>query len=77
MLFRSEQEEYLQNLLKKIQQEINQESKEKDSSIQSLVRFVLQIAISKNASDVHFEYDLDPNHSANASNHDCRAKNSY
>lgn len=54
-----EQEEYLQNLLKKIQQEINQESKEKDSSIQSLVRFVLQIAISKNASDVHFEYDFD------------------
>lgn len=54
-----EQEEYLQNLLKKIQQEINQESKEKDSSIQSLVRFVLQIAVSKNASDVHFECDFD------------------
>ncbi|WP_297813438.1 GspE/PulE family protein [uncultured Helicobacter sp.] len=53
-----EQEEYLQNLLKKIQQEINQESQEKDSSIQSLVRFILQIAVSKNASDVHFERDF-------------------
>lgn len=52
------QEELLQSLLKKIQQEITQESKEKDSSIQSLVRFILQVAVSKNASDVHFERDF-------------------
>lgn len=53
------QEELLQVLLKKIQREMNQESKNKDSSIQNLVRFLLQVAVSKNASDVHFERDFD------------------
>lgn len=53
------QEESLRLMLQKIRQEIHQESKEKDSSIQNLVRFLLQIAVSKNASDVHFERDFD------------------
>ncbi len=54
-----EQEEYLCSLLLKIKQEINAESKEKDSSIHALVVFVLQNAILKDASDVHFELDFE------------------
>lgn len=54
-----EQEAYLDNLLEQIQQEIRAESKERDSSIQALVRFLLQLAISARASDVHIELDME------------------
>ncbi|TLD82900.1 type II/IV secretion system protein [Helicobacter sp. MIT 11-5569] len=53
-----EQEEMLQNLLEKISKEIKQESKDKDSSIQEFVCFVLQRAVLERASDVHLEQDL-------------------
>ncbi|MCI5632893.1 ATPase, T2SS/T4P/T4SS family, partial [Helicobacter sp.] len=54
-----EQNAYLENLLAQIKQEIYAESKERDSSIQALVCFLLQLAINARASDVHIELDME------------------
>lgn len=57
-----EQESTLQSLLQNIQLQISKNSnntKKQDSSIQKLIKFILQNALLKNASDIHFERDLD------------------
>lgn len=54
-----EQDAYLENLLTQIKKEICVESKERDSSIQKLVYFLLQLAINARASDVHIELDME------------------
>lgn len=54
-----EREELLQKLLERIPNEIAKDSKEENSSILEFLKLILQEAVCKGASDVHFERDFE------------------